>query len=247
MKRALLALMLAAMVLSTGCGNQAQEAAKDAQQKVEQKATEAKDAANAKVDEAKDAAKQTADDVAKKADEMKADANSKVDEAKDAANKAAGDATAKVDEMKSDADKMAKDAAAKVDEMATDMTSMMNERVIALNGIKPGASLEELKTVFGEATSVDGNTMTFADGLKVVLDGANKVKSISTTENAFDTAEGVYVGASEYSLNDYCGPADSVRVANGVAEYEYNSGDKKSIVVYKAQNGVITEIICSLK
>ncbi|MBQ7195837.1 MAG: hypothetical protein IJS40_00320, partial [Synergistaceae bacterium] len=120
-------------------------------------------------------------------------------------------------------------------------------QVIAINGIKPGASVEELKSVFGEATSVDGNTMTFADGLKVVLDGANKVKSISTTENAFDTAEGVYVGASEYSLNDYCGPADSVRVANGVAEYEYNSGDKKSIVVYKAQNGVITEIICSLK
>lgn len=243
MKRALLALMLAAMILSTGCGNQAQEAAKDAQQKVEQKADEAK----AKVDEAKDAAKQTADDAAKKAEDMKADANAKMDEAKDAANKAAGDVASKVDEMKSDADKMAKDAAAKVDEMATDMTSMMNERVIALNGIKPGASLEELKTVFGEATSVDGNTMTFADGLKVVLDGANKVKSISTTTEAFDTAEGVYVGASEYSLNDYCGPADAVRVANGVAEYEYNSGDKKSIVVYKAQNGIITEIICSLK
>lgn len=222
MKKTFALLMLATMLFSVGCGNQAQDAAKDAQQKVEQKADEAK----AKVDEAKDAAKQTADD---------------------AANKAASDATAKVDEMKSDADKMAKDAAAKVDEVATDVTSMMNERVIALNGIKPGASLEELKTVFGEATSVDGNTMTFADGLKVVLDGANKVKSISTTTEAFDTAEGVYVGASEYSLNDYCGPADAVRVANGVAEYEYNSGDKKSIVVYKAQNGVITEIICSLK
>lgn len=214
MKKTFTLLMLATMLFSVGCGNQAQDAAKDAQQKVEQKADEAK----AKVDEAKDAAKQTADDAAKKAEEMKADA-----------------------------DKMAKDAAAKVDEVATDMTSMMNERVIALNGIKPGASLEELKTVFGEATSVNGNELTFADGLKVVLDGANKVKAISTTADAFDTAEGVYVGASEYSLNDTCGPADAIRVANGVAEYEYNSGDKKSIVVYKAQNGVITEIICSLK
>ena len=243
MKKTFALLMLATMLFSVGCGNQAQDAAKDAQQKVEQKADEAK----AKVDEAKDKANQMADDAAKKADEMKADANAKVDEAKDAANKAADDATAKVDEMKSDADKMAKDAAAKVDEMATDMTSMMNERVIALNGIKPGTSLEELKTVFGEATSVDGNTMTFADGFKVVLDGANKVKSISTTANTFNTPEGVYVGASEYSLNDACGPADSVRkIANG-AEYEYISGDKKSGVVYKAQNGVITEIICSMK
>ena len=226
MKRTLALLMLAAMILSTGCGNQAQDAAKDAQQKVEQKADEAK----AKVDEAKDAA------------------NAKVDEAKDAANKAADDAAAKVDEAKDAAGKAAEDAVAKVDEMASDVTSMMNERVVALSGMMPGTtSVDDLKAKFGEAISVEGNTMTFADGLKVVLDEAKKVKSISTTGNAFDTPDGVYVGASEYSLNDYCGPADNVRVANGVAEYEYNSGDKKSVVVYKAQDGVITEIICSLK
>lgn len=207
MKKTLALLMLAAMILSTGCGNQAQDAAKDAQQKVEQKAGEAKDAAN----------------------------------------KAADDASKKADEMKADADKMASDAAAKVDEMASDMTSIMNERAIALGGVMPGTSVDDLKAKFGEAISVEGNTMTFADGLKVVLDEAKKVKSISTTANAFDTPEGVYVGASEYSLNDYCGPADNVRVANGIAEYEYNSGDKKSVVVYKAQDGVITEIICSLK
>ena len=196
MKKTFALLMLATMLFSVGCGNQAQDAAKDAQQKVEQKADEAK---------------------------------------------------AKVDEMKSDADKMAKDAAAKVDEMATDMTSMMNERVIALNGLMPGASVEDVQAMFGEATKVEGNEMIFADGLKVVLDGAKKVKSISTVVDSFETPEGMYVGASEYSLNDNCGPADSVRkIANG-AEYEYNSGDKKSIVVYKAENGIITEITCTLK
>ena len=57
----------------------------------------------------------------------------------------------------------------------------------------------------------------------------------------------MYVGANEYLLNDYCGPADNVRKITNGAEYEYNSGDKKSIVVYKAENGVITEIICSIK
>ncbi|MBQ3442070.1 MAG: hypothetical protein IJG33_02365 [Selenomonadaceae bacterium] len=229
MKKALAVLMLTAMILSTGCGNQAQDAAKDAQQKVEQTADAAKDKAN-----------QAADDAAKKADEMKSDAAAKVDEAKDAANQAADDVAKKADEMKSD-------AAAKVDEMATDMTSMMNERVIALNGLMPGASVEDVQAMFGEATKVEGNVMTFADGLKVVLDGAKKVKSISTVVDAFETPEGMYVGASEYSLNDNCGPADSVRkIANG-AEYEYNSGDKKSIVVYKAENGIITEITCTLK
>ena len=226
MKKTFAVLMLATMLFSVGCGNQAQDAAKDAQQKVEQKADEAK----AKVDEAKD------------------DAAKKVDEAKDAAKKAADDAEKKADEMKSDAAKKADEAKAEFNEMAKDMTSMMNERVIALGGLKPGtATVEDITAKFGEAISTEGNTMTFADGLKVVLDSAKKVKSISTTGKAFNTPEGVYVGASEYSLNDACGPADSVRVANGVAEYEYNGGDKKSVVVYKAKDGVITEIICSLK
>lgn len=229
MNRALAVLMLTAMLLSTGCGNQAQDGAKDAQQKVEQTA-----------DAAKDKASQAADDAAKKADEMKSDAAAKVDEAKDAANQAANDVVKKADEMKSD-------AAAKVDEMATDMTSIMNERVIALNGLMPGASVEDVQAMFGEATKVEGNEMTFANGLKVVFDGAKKVKSISTIVDTFETPEGMYVGASEYSLNDNCGPADSVRkIANG-AEYEYNSGDKKSIVIYKAENGIITEITCTLK
>lgn len=236
MKRALAVLMLAAMVLSTGCGNQAQDAAKDAQQKVEQKAEEVKKDAEAKVDEAKDAANQAADEAAKKAEEMKADANAKVDEAKDKANQMADDAAKKAEEMKSDADNMAKD-----------MVSMMNERAIALGGVMPGASVDDLTAMFGEPTATNGNELTFADGLKVVLDSAKKVKSISTTGNTFDTPEGMYVGAYEYSLNDVCGPADNVRVANGVAEYEYTGGDKKSVVVYKAKDGVITEIICSLK
>ena len=233
MKKTFAVLMLATMLFSVGCGNQAQDAAKDAQQKVEQKA-----------DEVKNEAKKAADDAEKKADEMKQNAAAKVDETKDATKKAADDAEKKADEMKSDAAAKADEAKAEFDEMAKDMTSMMKERVIALGGLKPGtATVEDITAKFGEAISTEGNTLTFADGLKVVLDSAKKVKSISTT----DTPEGMYVGASEYSLNDNCGPADAVRVANGVAEYEYNGGDKKSVVVYKAQNGVITEITCSLK
>ena len=222
MKKAFAVLMLATMLFSVGCGNQAKDAAKDAQQKVEQTTNEAKDAAN-----------QAADSAAAKVDEIKSDANAKVDEMK-------ADANAKVDEMKSDAEK-------KVGEMAEDVTSMMNDRVIALGGLMPGVSQDEITAMFGEPTSTEGNTMIFADGLKVMLDSAKKVKSISTTSDAFDTPEGMYVGAYEYSLNDVCGPADNVRVANGVAEYEYNSGDKKSAVVYKAKDGLITEIVCSLK
>lgn len=52
------------------------------------------------------------------------------------------------------------------------------------------------------------------------------------------------IGMSEDSLNNYFGVADVVRK---ITEYEYNSGDKKSKVVYKVQDGIVTEITCSLK
>ena len=236
MKKTFAMLMLAAMLLSAGCGNTMDGAKKDAQeaqQKVEQKVDEAKDKAN----EAKDAA-------AAKVDEAKADATAKVDEAKDAAKDAAKQATenaeAKIDEM-------AADANAAIN--ATDaMEEAMNSRMASLGGLMPGSTtLEDVQAMFGEATDVNGKVMTFVNGIKVTFDDANKVKEISTMSADFDTPEGVYVGASEYSLNDYCGPADAIRQIPNGAEYEYLSGDKKSAVVYKAQNGVITEIVCSLK
>ena len=222
MKKTFAVLMLATMLFAVGCGNQAQEAAKDAQQKVEQTANEAKDAAN-------------------KAAE---DASAKVDEAKDAANKAAEDASAKVDEAKDAASKVADDATAKVGELKDAVTG----RLASLNGVMPGASIEDLQAQFGEATSTEGDVMTFANGLKAKFDNATKkVKEISTTDSAFTTPEGMYVGADEYLLNEYCGPADAVRkVANG-AEYEYFSGDKKSAIVYTSENGVITKITCAVK
>ena len=84
MKKILTALMLAAMLLSTGCGNNTMDGAKkdaqEAAQKVEQKADEAKKDTEAKVDEAKDAANKAADDAAAKIEEVKDDAAQKIDE-----------------------------------------------------------------------------------------------------------------------------------------------------------------------
>lgn len=172
----------------------------------------------------------------------------KVDEAKDKVDEAKKDAEAKVDEAKDAANQAADEAATKVDEIADDLNNTFVGRTVALSGIMPGSSLEDVEAMFGEATAVEGNVMTFIDVLKVTVDEAKQiVKSVSTTGADFDTPDGVYVGASEYSLNEYCGAADAIRQISGGAEYEYNSGDKKSKVVYKAQNGVITEITCSLK
>ena len=236
MKKTFTVLMLAAMLFSAGCGNTMDGAKKDAQDaaaKVEQTANEAKDKAN----EAKDAA-------AAKVDEMKQDATAKVDEAKDAAkdaaNKATENATAKIDEMAADAKNAMN---------ATDaMEEAMNGRMVSLGGLMPGSTtIEDVQAMFGEAVDVNGKVMTFVDGLMVTFDDGNKVTTITTTSPSFDSGDGVYVGDADYALNDYCGPADAIRQVSDGVEYEYNSGDKKSVVIYKAQNGIISEITCTLK
>ena len=221
MKKTLAILMLAAMVFASGCGNNAMDGAKkdaqDAAQKVEQKA-----------------------------EEVKTDAQTKVDDAKDAANKTAEDAAAKVEEVKSDTQAAVDNAAQKLEDVTAEALDT-GGRMIALGGVTVGSSLDDLTAMFGNATATEGDVLTFVDGLKVKLDDAKKsVKEISTTSTDFETPEGIYVGASEYSLNDYCGPADAIRQIPNGAEYEYSAGDKKSKVVYKAQNGVITEITCSV-
>ncbi len=236
MKKTFAVLMLAAMLFSAGCGNTMDGAKKDAQDaaaKVEQTANEAKDKAN----EAKDAA-------AAKVDEAKADATAKVDEAKDAAkdaaNKATENATAKIDEMASEAKNAMN---------ATDaMEEAMSGRMVSLGGLMPGSTtIEDVQAMFGEATDVNGKVMTFVEGLKVTFDDGNKVTTITTTSPSFDSGDGVYVGDADYALNDYCGPADAIRQVGDGVEYEYNSGDKKSVVIYKATNGIISEITCKLK
>ena len=139
-------------------------------------------------------------------------------------------------------------ANAAMNDAADAVNEAVEGRMVSLGGLMPGStSLADVQAMFGEATNVDGKVMTFVDGLKVTLDDADKVKEISTTSSSFDSGDGVYVGDADYALNEYCGPADAIRQVGDAVEYEYNSGDKKSKVVYKAQNGIISEITCSIK
>ena len=222
MKKTLAVLMLAAMVLSTGCGNNTMDGAKkdaqDAAAKVEQKADEAKDAA------------------AKKADEAAA----KVDEAKDVANKAAGDAAAKVEEVKSD-------AAQKLEEISEDAKAMRESMgEISFNGIVPGFSVDEVKEAYGEPVRTSGDSgeeLVFMNGAIVNVDTNNAVKSVRLTTGDVETPEGVAVGMSEYVLNDAYGMADNVKKLADGAEYEYDRGvNKIAKLVFTTKDGIISEI-----
>lgn len=199
--------MLAAMILSTGCGNN------------------------------------TADGVKKDAQEAQQKVEQKVDEAKDKADQAKKDATAKIDEAKKDAANVANDAAQKLEEVTADVKG----KIIALEGVKPGMTLDEVKKLFGEPTSTDGDEITFANGLTVETKDNGKVDDVRITQAGIRTPDGVEVGMMDYALNEYCGPADEIDAdADGEVEYKYFSMDKSSKVVYTTRNGIITEIKCSL-
>ena len=227
MKKTLAVLMLAAMMLSTGCGNNTMDGAKkdaqEAQQKVEQKADEAK----------------------AKAEEVKADANAKAEEVKQ-------DAAAKVDEAKDKAAEMKSDAAEKMNEVKTDAAAMMNEvagRTIELAGVKPGLTFDAAKAILGEPVSAPGDDeFIFDNGLELEIDkDKNIVEELKIKQPGIKSADGVEVGMMEYALNEYCGPADAIEHDDGAVEYKYYGGDKKSKLVYTARNGFITEIKCSLR
>ena len=226
MKKILTALMLAAMMLSVGCGNNtidgAKKDAQEAAQQIEQKADEIKDDAAQKADEVKDAATQ-------KADEIKDDAIQKADELKDAATK--------VDELKQDAE-------LKIDEIsegAKAMRESMGE--ISFNGIVPGFSIDEVKETYGDPVETVGEVLTFVNGAIVNIDTQNIVKSIRLTTSEISTPKGVSVGMSEYALNDTYGTADAVHKLADGAEYEYHIGkDKISKLIFTTRNGIISEI-----
>ena len=215
MKKLLATLMLAAMVLSTGCGNTMDGAKKDAQeaaQKVEQKADEVKqDAANVKAD------------VEQKVDEVKADAAQKADEVK-------ADAAQKADEVKQD---------------VADMKGAVAGREIAIGGVKLGVNPDAVKAVLGEPTFAGDDEFIFANGLEIELDNGvvTEIKStragVKTAQGIevgmMEYALNNFCGAADdVDIDD-----------DGEVEYKYFGGDKKSNVVYTARNGLITEIKCS--
>ena len=213
MKKFFAVLMLAAMVLSTGCGNNAMDGAKkDAQEaaaKVEQKADEVKKDAEAKVDEAKDAAAQKVDEAA-----------AKVDEAKDAA-------VQKVDEIAEGAKAMRES----MNEISFNgiVPGFSIDEVKAAYGEPVKTSGDELVFTNGVIVEVD--------------DDSNTVESVRLTTSEVETPQGVAVGMSEYVLNDAYGPADKVDKDSDGVEYEYYRGvNKVAKLVFATKNGIISEI-----
>lgn len=212
MKKTLALLMLAAMLLSTGCGNNAMDGAKkdaqEAAQKVEEKANEAKDAASAKVDKAKD-----------KADEIKQDAAAKVDEM-------TGEVEEKIDEVSESADRI-REAMEEISFEGIAPGFSLDE-VKAAYGEPVSTSGEELIFENGAIINVDSNKKV--KSVRLTTDELETPAGISVGMSEYALND-VYGTADAVK-----------QIAGGVEyEYHFGKSDASKLI-FTTNNGIISEI-----
>lgn len=116
---------------------------------------------------------------------------------------------------------------------------------IALGGIVPGMSEQDLINAFGQPTYRDGEDWTYKTFRVDVERGI--VEKVSTRMNSITTPDGVRVGQAAEILNDTFGQADKVDHDSDGVEYEYYSTDGTKKIEFKVVNGVIAKITCELR
>lgn len=229
MKKILAMLLFASMILS-GCGD---NATNDAKQKVENKA-----------EEVKQDAKDTAAQVENKAEEVKQDAKDTAAKVENKANEIQQDAAQTVSNAESAVSQTAMEI------LDTAKSIFKDSREIPLAGVLPGITLDKLIQAFGEPVSRDGDEVTFSNGMEVELhDNTNNVEKIVIRTPGIATPEGVAVGMNEGILNTAYGPADKVDVDrdDGEVEYKYYSKDNKKSIQFTSHAGIISKIESELR
>ena len=115
---------------------------------------------------------------------------------------------------------------------------------IAIGGISPGVSANDLINAFGQPTGKNGDDWTYQNFKVEVERGI--VKEISTTSQAITTPDGVRVGLAADVLNSTFGSADKIDRDYNDTEYQYYSNDRAKKIEFKVANGVIVKITCEL-
>ena len=145
MKKTLALLMLAAMLVSTGCGNNTMQGAK-----------------------------QDAQEAAAKVDQAKQEAAATVNEA-------------------------AQEAAATVNQATQNLaggSANVQGCLIALEGLRPGMSLDEARNMFGEARPIDEDGYIFNNGVVIDMNDFGRIEEIKVMQTGLRTPEGIEVGTA---------------------------------------------------
>lgn len=126
---------------------------------------------------------------------------------------------------------------------ATAMAAIPDEAV-ALEGIAPGATVEEATAAFGAPTQV-GSHLYFKNGVigHIHKKTPNIIHELETKQaNGAATPAGIKVGMSESALTEVYGEADKVDYEYGEVEYEYFSMNGLTKLEVKVVGGTITKI-----
>ena len=120
---------------------------------------------------------------------------------------------------------------------------------IAIGGIRPGITANELISIAGNPVSRnDKGNEWYYNGFKVEFDddAPNFIDEITTRENSFPTPGGVYVGYEDSILTRIYGTADQVKRKHDATVYTYYSADHSRKMKFKVVNGVIVQITCEM-
>ena len=116
---------------------------------------------------------------------------------------------------------------------------------IALGGIVPGATMDEIIAVYGQPVQVDDDEYSFGTGFIVKVDDHNRniiEKIITINDNGIETPNGVRVGMNESVIQSTYGRPDKIDRDVYDTEYKYRSFDKSREMEFKVVNGTIVKI-----
>lgn len=155
------------------------------------------------------------------------------------------------------ADSVKHEVAEEVQETKNEVTQTVNQVTgqstpvdakFSIGGVAPGMSIDEVKKILGEPTSIhDGDEYTFANGLQVDVDTFGGVEEVKTYQQGVQTAAGVAVGMTEQNLIAAYGQPAQRESDDGAIEYKYISGDGRIKIKFNIANGTIIEIKSSIR
>ena len=133
--------------------------------------------------------------------------------------------------------------------VSTTSFAALDSDKIALGGLTPGVTLDQVIAVYGEPTQIDDDEYLFGTGFTVgVKDHTNVVeKLVTVNNNGIKTPDGVRVGMNESAIQTAYGKPDKIDRDSYDTEYKYNSFDKSRRMEIKVVNGLIVRIKVELK
>ena len=132
---------------------------------------------------------------------------------------------------------------------AADCSAVIATDKIAIGGVKPGITAEELIRIAGQPDrkSHDKDEWYYDGAFEIEFnDHTGLIDEIKTVYNTVATPDGIFVGYNESELSKIYGAADKVKRKSNYTVYTYFSADYTRKLKFDVANGIIKKISCEL-